>query len=174
MNSARPQFKVPVRKAEKVGPEYNLWYWNPNRAGVRTAPAWFMEKLEEFDRDDDLAVTWNPITERWQLWARSPRLVHPICQGWKLLFVHKGPSGEYLPLDERVFARLYWASARAFGSAKSYFERIASELQRDREKRDNQIKQDQIDQAMPFFDHSQIKVSMFGPSSGSKFSTYHA
>jgi hypothetical protein len=31
-----------------------------------------------------------------------------------------------------------------------------------------------MDHAMESFNHSQIKVSMCGPSSGSKFSTYHA
>ena len=123
---------------------------------------------------EELEVTWNPINQRWQVWARSPRLIHRICQGWRLLFIHSGPAGEHLPLDERVFARLYHASADKHGSAKAYFDRICREYERDREKQAKRDLDDQIDMSMPFFEHSQIKVSGFGKSSGSKFSTYHA
>jgi hypothetical protein len=96
-----------------------------------------------------------------------------VCQGWKLLFVHNGPNGEYLPLDERVFARLYSASAAAHGSGKAYFQRIVDEMERDKARTDKQNLQDSIDIAMESFDHSRIKVG-YGPSSGSKFSKYHA
>jgi len=163
---------LPVAKPEKLGPEYNPWFWNPNRASVRTAPEWFKRQLELMDQN--LAVTWNPIWERWQVWDRCGRINHPLCQGWRLLFVHHDVDREYLPLDERLFARLYAASADAHGSGKQYFARVMAEMERDKERAEKQSLQDSIDAAMPSFDHSQISVAMFGPSNGSKFSTYHA
>lgn len=166
------QFRAKAGPKRVLGPEHNVWYWNPNRAGIQTAPEWFKEQLSKLG--DELAVTWNPINQRWQVFSRAPRINHPVCQGWKLLFVHNGPSGEYLPLDERVFARLYAASVHEHGSAKAYFSRIVSEMERDRAKSEQNDLNDTIDIAMESFDHSQIKVSGFGKSSGSKFSRYHA
>jgi hypothetical protein len=171
-NPREPQVRVPLAKPKRLGPEHNPWYWHPNRAGVRKAPAFFSDRLHS-EMGEELEVTWNPINQRWQIFTRAPRLNHPVCQGWKLLFVHNGPNGEYLPLDERVFARLYSASAAAHGSGKAYFQRIVDEMERDKARTDKQNLQDSIDIAMESFDHSRIKVG-YGPSSGSKFSKYHA
>jgi hypothetical protein len=139
---------------------------------VKTAPPSFQERLTALD--ENLAVTWNPLLERWQVWDRCARVQHPVCVGWRLLFIHKDVDGGYLPLDERVFARLYHASADAHGSAVKYFDRVASEMLRDREKREAQSLDDSIQHAMEAFNHSQISVSMRGKSSGSKFADYHS
>jgi hypothetical protein len=162
---------MPIVKPEKLGPEYNPWFWNPNRGSFKSAPLSFQERLSQIDTN--LAVVWNPIMERWQVWDRCPRIEHPLCQGWRLLFIHKDVDGSYLPLDERVFARLWACSADMNGSGLQYFDRVASEMARDKEKAEAKSKQDSVDHAMESFDHSQIKVHMFGPSNGSKFSTYH-
>lgn len=148
-------------------PETNIWYWNPNHVGVKLAPDWFMKKLKEVG--EELSCTWNPLTERWYLWTKAPKIQHKICQGWRLLFVNQEPDGSYLPLDERVFARLYLASSMSQNeTAVQYFDRIVAEKQRDDEKRRKQNVQDQIDIAMPFWEHSQIK----NIGKGNKFSTY--
>lgn len=126
-----------------------------------------MARLKELG--EELSCTWNPITERWYLWSKA-NINHKLCQGWRLLFVNQEPDGSYLPLDERVFARLVAASVLTHGSAKAYFERIKSEMERDKAKREAQARQDQIDIAMPFWEHSQIK----NIGKGSKFSTYHS
>lgn len=166
------QFQVPLAKPKMLGPEHNQWYWHPNRAGVKLGPDDFRKKLHALG--EELEVTWNPIAERWQIWSKAPKIQHPICQGWKLLFqVHDG-TGQYAPLDERVLARLFQASVFAHRDAKQYFERVVSEMERDKERVDKQYKADLIDEAMPSFEHSQIKVSGFGKSNGSKFSKYHA
>ena len=151
-----------------LGPERNVWYWHPNRAGIQLAPSWFLTQLHALG--PELSATWNPVTERWQLWSASPRFQHPICQGWRLLFVHHDAQGGYLPLDERIFARLYSASAQVYGSAKGYFEHVANEMERDRAKQARQDHQDQLDMAMPYFEHAQIK----NIGKGSKFATYHS
>ena len=161
-------FKQAIAKPRKLGPEHNPWFWNPSRVGVKFAPSWFDKYLEEVG--PDLAVTWNPMIERWQAFCKAPRIQHPVCQGWRLLFIHKDINDSYLPLDERLVARIFAASAMANGSAMRYFERIASEYHRDQEKKEARLKQEAIDQAMPYYEHSQIK----NIGKGSKFSTYHA
>lgn len=146
-------------------------FWYPQRAGVRFADSRFRERLHEFD--PALEVVWNPIIERWQVWTKQPRIQNSFCPGWMLLFIHNGPSGEHLPLDERVFARLYACSARQHGSMKGYFDRIASEMERDREQHEKWARADAVDRAMPLWDHSRIRVG-YGAANGSKFSQYHS
>lgn len=160
-------FKQDIKKPVRLGPEHNPWFWNPMRGSIRSAPEWFNKKLH--DISEYLAVTWNPITEHWQVWDRCPRVNHPICVGWKLLFIHRDTDGSYLPLDERLFARLFAASADQHGSAKKYFARVVDEMERDAEKAKKASQADVIDQAMESFDYSQIK----NIGKGSKFATYH-
>ena len=165
-------FNVPVAKPQRLGPEHNPWFWNPSRFGVQHAPRDFDKKLK--DLGEELAATWNPIKERWQVWAKSGRINHKICSGWRLLFINQAADGSYMPLDERTLARLWEASGYASRDAKAYFERIVTEMERDRELREKYRHNELIDSAMPSFDHSKIQVSGYGKSNGSKFSTYHA
>jgi hypothetical protein len=158
----------PIVKPKPLGPEYSPWYWHPSRATSIGPPEWFRKQLHAFD--PDLAVTWNPITQRWQVWARCPRFQTAVCQGWRLLFIHHGATRQYLPLDERVFARVYQVDATKNGGAKQYWNRIEAEFHRDEAKRQAALKQEAIDQAMPFWEYSQIKSI----GTGSKFATYHA
>lgn len=163
-----PGFKQAIAKAPKLGPEHNPWFWNPNRVGARSHPAWFQRYLDEVG--PDLAVVWNPIRERWQAFCRAPRIDHPVCQGWRLLFIHSDVDGSYMPLDERLVARIFAASAMSSGGAVKYFERIAAEYARDEAAKEKRLQQEAIDQAMPYYEHSQIK----NIGKGNKFSTYHA
>ncbi len=167
----RATVKQAIARPKVQGPETNPWFWNPNRGSFTKAPSDFIRRLHELD--PALEVVWNPILERWAVWDRQPRIQHPICSGWRLLFIHWDADHGYLPLDERLFARLHAASADKHGNAKQYFARIVSEMQRDKEKAEQAALADTIDQAMEYFDHSQIRVSGAGKSSGSKFSTYH-
>lgn len=167
--SSQP-FSQPIAKPQARGPEHNPWWWHPNRVGVRGGPEWFERQLAEFDQHEGrLAITWNPITEKWQIWARKPTLRTPICQGWLLLF-----PVEPTELDNRVFARLYAASTRAWGGGKAYFDRIVSEMERDKERRDAAASQEARDIAGDYYDHTKIQISMRGPSSGSKFASSHS
>lgn len=162
-------FSQKVAPRRNLGPEHNPWWWNPNNPSITFAPKRFTARLKR-EMGSELEVTWNPITERWQVFARSNRINHPVCQGWRLLFIHNGPNGEHLPLDERLYARLYAASADVNGSGRQYFQRIMDEMKRDEDRREKRARQDAIDQAMPYWEHSQIK----NIGKGSKFSTYHA
>lgn len=168
-------FKTPIgNKGGKLGPEANPWFWNPNRIGARPAPDWFVAKLREVDPAGDIDVRWNPITERWAAFHRKPGFAHPVCQGWTLLMKVQYPDGSYMPLDERLLAALFAASARKWGNGREYFLAIERELERERDQREVRQRQEAIDLAMPSFEHSQISVAMRGKSNGSKFSTYHS
>jgi len=160
-------FTQPIHRGAKLPPEANPWWWNPRRVGTAGVPGWFLVRLNEID--DKLTITWNRYGQHYSVWMRKDRMQTPICQGWTLLFnVHPRE------LDNRVFHRLYSASADKWGNAKEYFLAVEREFEREKEKRARDSRQETIDIAMETFDHSQIKVSMYGPSSGSKFSTYHS
>ena len=164
-------FKQAIAKPAPLGPESNPWFWNPGRVGIKFAPDWFQAKLRAID--PELSACWNPIIERWQVFQRKDRIQNALCQGWMLLFVVQDSSKAYLPLDERVFARLYNASARMWGNAKEYFYAIEREMERDAAATKQAQTQDAIDRAMPSFDHSKISVG-YGKSNGSKFADYHS
>ena len=163
----KQSFGQAVAKPQRLGPEYNPWWWNPSRPEAGRAPRWFADKLEAVD--PTLELTWNKLTQRWQVWARKDRLQNPICRGWQLLFIHQDSDGSYLPLDERLLARLFSASADRWGNAKEYFRSVEREIERRREKQHAASLQDSIDRAMTVFDYSQIK----NIGKGSKFATYH-
>jgi len=159
-----------VKKPVKLPPEATTWWWHPGRVGVRSAPGWFERKLGEVD--PNLAITWNAYTQRWQVWLRQPTLQNKVCWGWMLLFPITDGSGGYAPLDERVFHRLYSASARAFGSAKAYFDSVEREMAKVKESDERSYQNDLMAEATDRFQHSQISISMHGKSRGDKFATY--
>src|SRR3990167_4171652 len=168
-------FKTPVGdRSGKLGPEWNNWFWNPNRIGAKPAPAWFQKQLREVDPDGLVDVRWNPIRERWQAFYRKPNFQHKLCSGWQLLMKIEYPDGSYMPLDERFLAALYAASGRKWGNGREYFLAIEREIEREREHRERRQAAEAIDLAMPVYEHSQISVSMRGESNGSKFSTYQS
>jgi len=156
----------------KQSPLTHLWFHNPGQFGIRLAPERFRKELHR--NHPDLEVTWNSHLERWQVFAKSPTINHPICRGWRLLFVWKDIDGGYLPLDERLFAMIATVDGQQQGDGKKYIDRIISEMHRDELKREAQRSQETIDLAMPSWHHSQISVAQFGKSNGSKFSRYHA
>lgn len=163
-------FKLAPNKGVARGIEFNPWWWNPNNPSVgRNGSEAFIKRMKA-EMGEELDITWNPTNSRWQVWMRVDRFQSPVCSGWKLLFIHNGPDGEYAPLDERVFARLFAASVMKHGSARKYMDQIESVMARDREKREAKHRQDTIDLAMPSWEYSQIK----NIGKGNKFSTYHA
>lgn len=168
-----PQMKMQVpTRVGPADPESHPWWWNPNRIGAYQAPAWFIEKVQEIA--PELDVRWNGFTRKWQVWVRTPRFNQPICQGWRMLFVHHDSDGRALPLDERLLGRLHFIDMKN-SSAKAYFDRLQSEMARDKASRERALKQETMDMAIERgWDHSRIQVSMRGQSDGSKFSKYHS
>lgn len=158
---------------DQMGPEHNLWFHSPSRYGADLGPESFRAKLHEID--ENLEVVWNFEQQRWGLWVKNARFYNEYTQGWQLLFVHRRPNGGFAPLDETVFARIHTIDMRRGpGGAGKYFDRIMSEVQRDKDKAKAQTTSENVDIAMGSFDHAKIQVSGFGKSNGSKFSTYHS
>ena len=163
-----PAAPFPIAKPEKVPQTAITWYWHPDRIGAREAPAAFAAQLHEFD--PELRAAWNPYTERWQIWARVPGFRSHICTGWKLLFPVVNADGSYRPLDERVMARCFEASVRRWGNGRRYFDRIESELERDKARTAKTWDDERDAGAREYFNHLQPSISMRGPSNGSKCS----
>ncbi len=163
-----PQFGMEKARVVVPGPETITWFWHPNRVGMKFAPDDFRKRLKAFD--PELECVWNGHTERWQIWERDPKFQTKICQGWKLLFPVQTMAHEYMPLDERIFCRLYEASAAKWGNGKQYWGRIEAEMEREKEKAERDRKEDVRSTAGDYFNHTQPSVSMYGPSNGSKMS----
>jgi hypothetical protein len=73
-------------------------------------------------------------------------------------------------LDETVLARLYSASAAKWGSGQRYFASVQREIEREEEAKEKLRRQEAVDLAMPFWDHSRISTA----GKGNKFSEYHS
>lgn len=161
-----PPFRAPLVKPAIPLPETSSWYWNPGRAGIRFAPEWFLSQVRAFD--PDITITWDICQERWLVWMRNPKLHIPLCSGWTLLFPVRYPDGSYMPLDERIFARLYAASVRRWGNGKRYFDAVEREYERDREQAERSRNDDVKYSAGEYFDYMAIK----NIGAGNKFSKH--
>ena len=169
--------KIPAFQTQGVNktpyippPEAMSWFWSPSRVDAIYAPSWFLDQLHQMD--PDLTVTWDVWNERWLVWMKQPRFQSKYSQGWMLLFPVRYEDGSYMPLDERVMARLYAASTQKWGRGRDYFLAIEREMERDKEKakadRDDNVKH----AAGEYYDHMKIQVSGCGPSNGSKFAAH--
>ena len=113
------------------GPEVLLWYWHPNRFGSRPPPSAFAAQLRRID--PDLSVVFSPVHERWLVWVKEPRIQHPLCRGWKLLFLWEHPRTKtYLPLNELLFHNLLLIDATKYASAVDYYTRVQAGIDRAR------------------------------------------
>ena len=148
--------------------EQTLKYWHPQRHGVKLAPETFRQRLK--DIHPDLEVTWHPLSERWLVWYKRDRVKNRLCPGWLLLFPVETSWGEYVPLDERVFAAIYEVSNRKMGEANKYWERLEAEQRFEKASRDRALDQHARDRAGEDYDYHQIK----NIGSGSKFQRYHS
>ncbi len=166
-------FSVPVDRPASIPSRAESWsYFHPNRVDVRYGPDWFRREIHAID--PKLEVTWHPIHERWLVWARNPLITHWMCPGWQLLFPVQTSDGRYVPLDQRTLAKVYDRSPRKWGSARQYYDRIMDEVRRDYVKKERAHREIVAQNARDGWDFAQIKVSMAGPSSGSKFANHHA
>lgn len=122
------QFSQPVNQlGPELGPEYNPFYFHPNRPDARFAPERFLKLVKEIEKD--CTVVWNPIKERYGLWYRSPDRPNHISGHWKLVFWCEW-DGEYC-LDNRILAKL-WTRVRR-GRGEEYFDALMRESARDSE-----------------------------------------
>lgn len=162
------EFGIPLAKIVIPAPEANHRFWNPSRAGVVFAPERFQVELHRIDAD--LEVTWDNYNERWLVWQRNPGLKSELNRGWSLLFVVRYADQSYMPLDERVFARIYEISAHKWGNAKEYFKAVEREWERDREMTQAARKQEINDTSGDYYDYMKIKNIGIGSKFANHFS----
>lgn len=167
MLATQQQFGVPRAKNENRPAEESVYFWHPGRFGVRFAPGAFRVRLHEIH--PKLEVTWHPLKQRWLCWYRDETITYRLCPGWKLVFVVQTSWGDYVPLDERVFAVIHARSGFS-SNGREYFERIAKEIERETES--IQRKRESDDEAFrsEYWDYTQIK----NIGSGSKFSRHQS
>lgn len=160
------QISQPIADSRQLSEESNEWFWNPGRVGIQREPEWFRKLLDEAGHTE-IALTWNRWTERWQVFARVPKIATPLCQGWRYLFPVQLRNGSYAPLDERTIAKIFLVDGSHQGNGKRYFERIAAEMQRDKERAEQADQTGTHDAAGEFFDYTLPKVG-YGAISSSK------
>lgn len=160
------QFRQQREKPKGLPPEANPWFWNPSKAvGSCLPPSYIQRNLEEID--PNLTATWDNYQKRWNVYIRSNRINNRICSGWLLLFAEP-------QIGPWTYARLYEADKKRWGNGREYWNAIQRETERKAESAHRATQQDTMDRAMVSWDHSRISVSGYGPSNGSKFSTYHS
>lgn len=169
--------QIPFEPIQRVRgtakPEESWHYFTPASFGVQLAPEDFRRRIKEID--SRFEVIWHPYNQRWVVWAFLPQEIkHPRMKGWKLIFTVQYAGGEYMPLDERTLARAWDRCGRKHGSFKRYWERIDAEMDRDYDQGRLNRQEETKALARDYWDHTQIKVSMRGPSSGSKFQKHHS
>ena len=79
-------------------------------------------------------------------------------------------AGQYVPLDERVFAAVFLQSAMKWGRAKDYFTRVEAQHQREQAIKDKDHDQARDDRVGDLYDYHQIK----NIGHGSKFEKHHS
>lgn len=162
------QFRIPLRNPEAVSPEYLFQYFHPQFAGIREVPEPWRTRVREID--PRLRVVWHPVRERWVVWFQEPTAANPYSRGWKLVLPWENPyDGSYLPLDERLLATI-WARSSRKTPGMQYWERIQSEVIRDRMKKEQERQQLSRDIAGDYFDYRQIK----NIGLGNKFAESHS
>ena len=154
------EFAVPLnqRKGPPLGPEILPWWWHPEREGAQPPPAAFAARLKEID--PELGVCFSPVHERWLIWVRNPRIQHPLCRGWQLLFLWEHPvTKEFLPLNELVFHNLYYISAERWPGAVGYFERIQADIAKQKAALEKDHQNDRRDYQRDFRNSLQISTA---------------
>ena len=172
------QFSQQVRKPT-TGPapqESIEHFWHPDRSGSERAPEDFARQLTELDKDlaccrpPARAPLANGKPPAYIVWYRRPRVTHNLCPGWLLLFVWRDGNKAPMPLDERVFATLYAASARQFGSGKAYFERAIEQKMADaKASREREYENHISSKRREFIQSTRISTA----GKGNKFARHH-
>jgi hypothetical protein len=156
----------PIARPWTPGEDSNPWFWNPGRIGLQHEPQWFRKLLDE-NGHQDISCVWNRNSERWQVFARSPRVQTKICQGWRYLFPVQLRNGAYAPLDERTLAKIFLLDGVRVGDGNHFIDRVASEMKRDKERAEQRDEIDTRDSTGEFFDYTLPKVG-YGAISSSK------
>ena len=167
-NPTSEQITLPAAKRGGVDVQESLYYWYPQRVGVKFGPEGFRKRLHEIH--EGLEITWHPIRERWQVWTRLPRVQFHLCPGWMLLFNVETSEGEYCPLDERTLAAVFERSGKKWGNGLNYWNRIESEHRRDADAKQQSRDDATDDRSSEQWEYMKIK----NIGHGSKWTNHHS
>lgn len=149
-------------------------YWHPDRDGVERCP-------ESVQRDLDIMTDGRVVIVRppagaplvqphaWLVWLRKPSVTHWISPGW-LLLIDWRLKGVPMELDARLYSYLYSVSVTQHGSAKAYFDKCVSEMERDKAAKEKFHTDDMHDRTKDYFDFTKIKSI----GKGNKFALHEA
>lgn len=158
-------FKQEIVKGNAKSEESIPSWWNPSRAGLKSAPEWFLRRLEEFD--PELKCVWNGFTENWQIFCKSDRIKSPIARGW--LLIRRIPPEDLREHNVPLILAALWAqSARRGVTGAEYFDRIMAEQDRDMELAKKAANQETADMMNDYWESTQIGSHR----KGSNFSNY--
>src|SRR6186713_1792240 len=162
----KKDFTMAKAPRKVLDPEFMPHFWHPGRFGVRLAPEDFRARLHQIHQD--LEITWHPLRQRWLVWFKKPSV--QTTRGWTLIFIWEHALDySYLPLNELVFFNLYQRSARAFGSAINYFDRITKEVAAAKERAAKSLHDEDAARSRDYFNYTKIKSI----GKGSKFTHHH-
>lgn len=169
--------KVPVQAETPYLPPAALYhYWYPERDGVEHCPADFAQKVRDI-AGDQIAIVRPPARAPvrcrcWLMFYRKPEVTHPLSPGWFLLRAWNDghePHPKPLPLDNRLLAAMWEASAYKWGNAEAYWKHCVSEMQRDKAIQDKDFSNESMARARDI--RAFHKIKNIGP--GNKFALHH-
>lgn len=109
--------------------------------------------------------------QRWAIWCRNPRVKTAWCKGWwRLLTVEA--NHEYWPLDEIVLGTIFERdmSLRGNMTAVQYHDRCVSEVEREKAKKAEYVRDEDMARAAEMYDYHQISTL----GAGNKYQRYHS
>lgn len=166
---------APVAKTIKEMPiEAMDHFWHPDREGVERCP-------ERFQRELDIMCEGRVVIVRppagaplvkphaWLVWMKKPSVTHWLSPGW-LLLIDWRLRDVPMPLDTRVFSYLYSVSVTQHGSAKAYFDKCVTEMERDKAGKEKFHTDDMHDRTKDYFHYTKVK----NIGRGNKFALHDA
>ena len=154
-----------MRNPELVFP---FWYnpANPQVRMFRKPPAAFMRRL--FHVNPDLPVTWDPVLERWCVWAiykkkRLPWWMRPGRGqdgpgGWWIIMVLEDQDGNPIDvLDNRTLATLFFTNQEKYRSAGQGAVMVERALLEEEQRNLREDREDAEDEAGEQYDYMAIK-----------------
>ena len=141
------------------------FWWIPGRSpdpvGSETTVEEFRAKLETIS--ELLAVAWDWDLQRWVIWVMNPRVKVPYCRGWWRLFTVERDE-EYYPLNEIALATIYERdmSLRHNENAVGYHDRMVAMVESQKERKKQNVRDDDAAIAAEVYDYQQVKVSAKG------------
>lgn len=136
-------------------------YWHPNREGVEKCDERFQREVDAMCDGKVVIVrppAGAPLVQKhaWLIWLKKPAVTHWLSPGW-LMLIDWRLKGDPMALDSRVFSYLYSVSVTKHGSAKAYFDKCVSEMERDKAAKEKLHTDDMHARTEDYFNYTKVK-----------------